>query len=43
MCGITGGFWRANNQQISKNLAAAVASMRLRGPNNQGYDLHSAA
>jgi asparagine synthase (glutamine-hydrolysing) len=43
MCGITGGFWRANNQQISKNLAAAVASMRLRGPNDQGYDLHSVA
>lgn len=43
MCGITGGFWRAHNQQIPKNLAAAVASMRLRGPNDQGYDLHSVA
>lgn len=43
MCGIAGGIWQANNQQVSKRLAAAVASMRLRGPNDQGYDLHAIA
>lgn len=43
MCGIAGGFWKGDNQQVSTRLAAAVASMRLRGPNDQGHDLHPIA
>lgn len=43
MCGITGGFWSNGNpeRKIDDRLVAAVAAMKLRGPNDQGYELHT--
>ena len=41
MCGITGGCWRNPSSSLHERLDAAVSAMRLRGPNDQGYELHS--
>lgn len=43
MCGIAGGFWGHGNldNEIDNRLATAVAAMKLRGPNDQGYELHT--
>lgn len=41
MCGITGGWWREAPPQLNQQLQGAVSAMRLRGPNDQGYELHS--
>lgn len=40
MCGITGGWWREAPAQLNQQLQAAVSAMRLRGPNDQGFELH---
>lgn len=40
MCGITGGWWREAPTQLNQQLQAAVSAMRLRGPNDQGFELH---
>lgn len=41
MCGITGGWWKSPPNRLEQQLESAVAEMRLRGPNDQGYELHS--
>lgn len=41
MCGITGGWWREVPTQLSQQLQGAVSAMHLRGPNDQGFELHS--
>lgn len=43
MCGIAGGVWIEPNQKIHQAFENAVSAMRLRGPNDQGYELHSVA
>ncbi|SOY82786.1 Asparagine synthetase [Cupriavidus taiwanensis] len=43
MCGIVGGFWKRPDQQLEKRLAAALAAMHHRGPNDRGFDLHPSA
>lgn len=40
MCGITGGWWRTAPAQINQQLQGAISAMRLRGPNDQGFELH---
>lgn len=40
MCGITGGWWREAPTQLNQQLQSALHAMRLRGPNDQGYELH---
>ncbi|WP_339560284.1 asparagine synthase (glutamine-hydrolyzing) [Pseudomonas sp. EA_65y_Pfl1_P113] len=40
MCGITGGFWRVIPAGLDQRVNAALAAMRLRGPNHQGFDRH---
>lgn len=43
MCGIAGGFWcnGTPENKVEGHLIAAVAAMKLRGPNDQGYALHA--
>ncbi|MBW8126356.1 MULTISPECIES: asparagine synthase (glutamine-hydrolyzing) [Pseudomonas] len=38
MCGITGGFWRVTPPGLDQRVNAALAAMRLRGPDHQGFD-----
>lgn len=38
MCGITGGFWRVTPAGLDQRVDAALAAMRLRGPDHQGFD-----
>lgn len=40
MCGITGGFWRVTPAGLDQRVNAALAAMRLRGPDHQGFDRH---
>jgi asparagine synthase (glutamine-hydrolysing) len=40
MCGITGGFWRAAPVGLDQRIDTALAAMRLRGPDHQGFDRH---
>ncbi len=40
MCGITGGFWRAAPAGLDQRINTALAAMRLRGPDHQGFDRH---
>lgn len=43
MCGITGGWWRLGVSGIQEGVCAALASMRERGPDDQGYEVEAAA
>ena len=36
MCGITGGWWQADVRDVHERVRAALAAMRLRGPDDQG-------
>lgn len=41
MCGIAGGFWRIAPPRLERQVDDALSSMRLRGPDHQGFDRHS--
>ncbi|WP_042934233.1 asparagine synthase (glutamine-hydrolyzing), partial [Pseudomonas gingeri] len=43
MCGIAGGWWPARSSLVDASLAGALGAMRLRGPNDQGYELFDIA
>jgi asparagine synthase (glutamine-hydrolysing) len=40
MCGITGGWWREAPTQLDQQMARTLLAMRLRGPNDNGFELH---
>lgn len=42
MCGIVGGFWpESEAEKIKDRMHQALALMRHRGPDDQGFDLHA--
>jgi asparagine synthase (glutamine-hydrolysing) len=43
MCGIAGGWWPTRSSLVDDSLARALDAMRLRGPDDRGYELFEAA
>lgn len=40
MCGIAGGWWRNTSDAVQASLTRALAELRHRGPNDQGFELY---
>lgn len=43
MCGLAGGFTRSTDANIEPTIKRALTSMRHRGPNDHGFDVHRSA
>lgn len=39
MCGILGGYWRAEPHDVQDSVVAALSKMSHRGPNDRGYEI----
>ncbi len=39
MCGLAGGFWRREREDIGDRLRASLTCLRHRGPNDSGYQI----
>lgn len=42
MCGIAGGWWPTRSSLVDDSFAKALSAMRLRGPDDHGYELFDA-